>query len=91
MQQELMNDTSPASIHACHPSAWIQSEIFTQWFLHFIRHTEPTKKYPVILAPDGHYSHTTIMEVTALARENHVDIIFLPPPLSQLPQNATLL
>jgi hypothetical protein len=28
MKQELMNDTPPGSIHACHPSGWIQSEIF---------------------------------------------------------------
>jgi len=43
MKHELMNGTPPGSIHACHPSGWIQSEIFTQWFLHFIEHTKPTK------------------------------------------------
>jgi hypothetical protein len=43
MQQELMNGTPPGTIHECHFSGWIQSEIFTQWCLHFIRHTKPTK------------------------------------------------
>ena len=43
MKQELMNGSPPGSIHACHPSGWIQSEIFTQWFLHFIIHTKLTK------------------------------------------------
>ena len=41
---ELMNGTPPGSIHACHTSGWIQSEIFTQWFLHFVKHTNPTKQ-----------------------------------------------
>ena len=43
MKQELMNGTPPESTHACHPSGWIQSETFTQWFLHFIKHTKQTK------------------------------------------------
>jgi hypothetical protein len=64
-KQELMNDTPPESIHACHSSGWIQSEIFTQWFLNFIRHTKPTKKRSCYLGtgralfthkePGGHY------------------------------------
>jgi hypothetical protein len=67
MKQELMNGTPPGSIHACHPSGWIQSEIFYQWFLHSIKHTKPTKEDPVILVLDGHYSHTRNLEVITLA------------------------
>ena len=44
MKPELMNGTPPGSTHACHPSGWLQSEIFTQWFLHFIKNTKPPKK-----------------------------------------------
>jgi len=43
MKPEVMNGTPPGSIHAFHPSGWIQREIFTQWFIHFIKHTKPTK------------------------------------------------
>jgi len=43
MKSELMNDTRPGSIHAWHPSEWIPKEIFSQWFLHFIKQTKPTK------------------------------------------------
>ena len=39
-----MNGTPPGPIQAGHPSGWIQSEIFTLWFLHFIKHTKPKKK-----------------------------------------------
>jgi hypothetical protein len=44
MKPELMNGTPPGSINACHPSGWMQSETFTQQFLHFIKHTKPEKK-----------------------------------------------
>jgi hypothetical protein len=78
MKQELMNCTPPGSTHACHPSGLIQSENFSQWFLHFIKHAKPTKEDPVILVLDGHYSYTWNLEVVTVARENHVDIICLP-------------
>jgi len=48
MKQEVMNGTPPGSIHVCHPSEWIQSEIFSQWCLHFTKHTKPTKEDSVI-------------------------------------------
>jgi len=81
--------TLPGSIHACHPSGWIQSEIFSQWFLHFIKHTKPTKDNPVTFVLDGHYSHTRNLEVFTLARENHVDIICLPPHSSHKMQHLS--
>jgi hypothetical protein len=74
-----MSGSPPGSIHVCHPSRWIQSEIFSQWFLYFIKHTKTTKDDSVILVLYGHYSHTRNLEVITLARENHVDIICLPP------------
>ena len=61
------------------PRGGYRAEIFTQWFLHFIKHTKPTKEDPVILVLDRHYSHTRNLEVIILARENQVDIICLPP------------
>ena len=78
MNQELMNGTPPGSIHACHPSRWIQSEIFSQQFLHFIKH-KADKRRSCILVLDEHYSNTRNLEVITLARENHVDIICLTP------------
>jgi len=41
--------------------------------------TKTTKEDPVILVLDGHNSHTRNLEAITLARENHVDIICLPP------------
>ena len=66
------------STHAI-PWGGIQSETFSHWFLHFIKHTKLTKEDPVILVLDGHYSYTRNLEVITLAPENHVDIIWFPP------------
>jgi hypothetical protein len=79
MKQELMNGTPPGSIHACHPLEWIQSEFLSKRFLDFIKHTKPIKEDPVILVMDKHYSHTRNLEFITLARQNHADIICLPP------------
>jgi len=67
MKQELMNGTPPGSSHMCHHSGWTHSEIFSQWFLHFIKHKKLTKEDPIILVPDRHYSHTRNLEVITLA------------------------
>jgi len=70
-----------AWINLCVPSLGVNTERdSSQCFLHFIKHTKPTKEDPVILVLDRHYSHTRNLEVITLARENHVDIICLPPP-----------
>jgi hypothetical protein len=79
MKEETVNGAPPGSIHAFHTSGWVQSEIFSQWFLYFIIYTKPTKEDPVILVLDGHYSQTRNLEIITLARENYVDIICLPP------------
>ena len=56
-----------------------RARFFSQWFLHFIKHTKSTKEDSVILVLDGHYSHARNLVVITFARENHVDIICLPP------------
>lgn len=75
----LMKGAPPGAIHACHPSGWIQLELFTQWFQHFLQHVKPTAASPVLLILDGHTSHTRNIKVVDLARENHVRLLSLPP------------
>ncbi|XP_044739984.1 uncharacterized protein LOC123301313 [Chrysoperla carnea] len=75
----LMKGAPPGAIHACHPSGWIQLELFTQWFEHFLQHVKPTATSPVLLILDGHASHTRNIKVVDLARENHVRLLSLPP------------
>jgi len=62
------------------PSLVVDTERdFLPVFLHFIKHTKPTKEDPVILVLDGQYSHARKLEVITLAREIHADIICLTP------------
>jgi len=47
MQAGLLDSTPPGAIAACHKTGWIQKEIFTQWFEHFVRFMKPSKKIPL--------------------------------------------
>ena len=79
MKEELMDGAPAGSVSACHPSGWIQTHIFTQWFDHFVKFTKPSVEDPVLLILDGHYSHTKNIDVVDKARNNSVHIICLPP------------
>lgn len=56
--------------------------IFTDWFKHFIKHTNPTPESKVLLILDGHFTHTRNIDVIELARENNVEIVSIPPHTS---------
>lgn len=79
MSDNLMRNAPLGSIGKCHPSGWVQSNLFRDWFLHFIDHVKPSAESPVLLFLDGHYSHTRNIEIIELARQNHVTIVSLPP------------
>lgn len=49
MTQILMKGAPSGSIGRCHPSGWIQTNLFTDWFHHFIEKTQPTEASPVLL------------------------------------------
>lgn len=79
MNVQLMKGAPPGSISFCHPSGWIQTNLFTEWFQHFLVKVKPTAYDPVLLVLDGHTTHTRNIDVIDLARQNHVEIISLPP------------
>ena len=58
MKNELMDGAPPGSIFDCHKSGWIQMDMFTKWFKHFVAAVKPTRDEPVLLILDGHYSHS---------------------------------
>ena len=41
MKEELLDGALVGSILACHPSGWIQTDIFTKWFDHFVYFDKP--------------------------------------------------
>lgn len=79
MKNELMDRATPGSIFDCQKSGWIQMDMFTKWFKHFVSITKPSQDDPVLLLLDGHYSHSRNLDVIVHARENHVVIVCLPP------------
>jgi hypothetical protein len=82
MKNELMDGAPPGSIFAFHKSGWIQMDMFTTWFKHFINYVKPSAEDPVLLVLDGHFSHTRNLEVVLLARDSFVTIVCLPPHCS---------
>lgn len=75
----LMKGAPPGAIGKCHPSGWVQSDLFTEWFDHFIKHVKPSAEDPVLLILDGHHSHTRNLDIILKAREHHITLLCLPP------------
>lgn len=78
MKKKLMHETPPDSIYACHRSGWMQMDIFTTWFKHFIRSSGPSKDNAVLLILDGHATHAKNLDVTDVPREIGVVMLCLP-------------
>ncbi|KAJ8943806.1 hypothetical protein NQ318_020878, partial [Aromia moschata] len=76
---QLKKGAPPGSLFAFHPSGWIQTDLFTQWFDHFLEKTKPSATNPVLLVLDGHHTHTRNLDVLIRAKENFVTILYLPP------------
>lgn len=75
----LMRRAAPGTIGVAHPSGWVQTNIFTHWFNHFIEKVKPSEESPVILILDGHYSHVRNVDLIDIARNSYVTILSLPP------------
>ncbi|KAI8761706.1 tigger transposable element-derived protein 6 [Biomphalaria glabrata] len=43
MKMEQMDGAPPGSIYTCHKTGWIQLDLFTQWFRHFIHFVKPSQ------------------------------------------------
>lgn len=81
MKKELEDRAPPGYVFAAHKSGWIQLELFTKWFRHFVNYVKPNKDNPILLLLDGHFSHTRDIEVIEIARENGVILVSIPTRL----------
>ncbi|XP_046660673.1 uncharacterized protein LOC124358492 [Homalodisca vitripennis] len=79
MKAELQDGAPPGTMVVCHPSGWMQSEIFLQWFEHFLTHAKPSASDPVLLILDGHSTHAKNLAFIEKARESHTTVVCLPP------------
>ena len=80
IKDELMNRSppTPGSLYKCHNIGWMQMDIFTTWFKHFIRSSGTTINNHVLLILDDHSTHINNLELIHLARENGVVLRCLP-------------
>ncbi|XP_011158213.2 uncharacterized protein LOC105194806 [Solenopsis invicta] len=79
MTDSLMKDAPPGSIGRCHSSGWVQTDLFIEWFEHFIKKAKPTKRSPILLILDGSYPHSRNIDVIDIARKNYVTLLSIPP------------
>lgn len=79
MRPEFLDKAPNGAVGAANPSGWINEELFSKWFDHFLSWSQPTHRpQPVVLIMDGHGSHTKNLDVITKARENNVILIALP-------------
>ncbi|KAF2885442.1 hypothetical protein ILUMI_20722 [Ignelater luminosus] len=60
---------------------FINSELFCHWLVHFKNHSRPIAENPVLLILDNHSPHRDLGAVN-YCRENHIDLLSLPPHTS---------
>lgn len=77
--EQLKKGAPPGTLFRYHPSGWIQMDLFTEWFTHFVEQTRPTEENPVLLILDGHHTHTRNLDVVLYAKQHFVTILCLPP------------
>ncbi|KAK9685653.1 CENP-B N-terminal DNA-binding domain [Popillia japonica] len=82
MKAELLDGTPAESIAGCHPSGWIQTNLFTQWLQHFVKFTKPSKEELIVLLLDGHYSHTRNVDIIDIVRDTGIIIVCISPHTS---------
>ena len=79
MKPCLLDDAPPGTVGRASKSGWINEDLFTDWFSHFIAVVQPkSRPQPVLLLADGHCSHTNNLAVIKAARENNVEILIFP-------------
>lgn len=78
MKNELKDGAPPGTDFACHLSGWMQTNIFMQWFDHFLKHAKPTALDPLLLILDGYATHTRNINFIEKARENYTTVVCLP-------------
>ena len=79
MKPNLMDHCVPGAVGTCTKTGWINEQVFSEWFDHFMKEVQPkTHQEPILLIFDGHASHTRNLDVIQKARENNVILLCLP-------------
>ena len=79
MKVAFMDKAPSGALGLSSKSGWINEDLFTKWFDHFLESTQPSScQSKTLLILDGHSSHVKNMDVIMKARANNVIILSLP-------------
>ncbi|XP_031328883.1 uncharacterized protein LOC116159925 [Photinus pyralis] len=81
LKDELYLNAPPGTLKLISDSGFINTDLFYKWIKHFKTATNPTKESPVLLVLDNHSSHRDL-QVIHYCKENHIDLLSLPPHAS---------
>lgn len=79
MKESLLEGTLSGSWGLCHPSGWIQADLFFNWFKWFVDRVKSSVEDPVLLILDGHTTHTNNVDLIDYACNHRVIILCLSP------------
>ncbi|KAG5873579.1 hypothetical protein JTB14_011192 [Gonioctena quinquepunctata] len=77
----MIKNAPPGTQGSATPSGWKTEELFEQWMIHFITHTNPTEASLILLFMDIHESHVSLAS-TKMAKENNIILLTIPPHTS---------
>ena len=77
----MINGAPPGTLGLAAQSGWMNSELFLDVMMHFIKCTSSSKENPSVLIYDNHESHLSL-PVLDMAKENGVTILTLHPHCS---------
>jgi len=79
MKPTFMDKAPTGTLGVSAKSGWINEQLFTQWFEHFVESTQPAAcQSKTLLILYGHSSHVKNYEVIQKARESNVIILSIP-------------
>ncbi|CAI6372200.1 unnamed protein product [Macrosiphum euphorbiae] len=81
LKNHMINGAPPGTLGLACQSGWMNTDLFIETLLHFIKFTNSSKENPALLIMDNHESHISLSSID-LAKSNGVTILTLPPHCS---------
>ncbi|XP_055542531.1 uncharacterized protein LOC129728139 [Wyeomyia smithii] len=82
MNEALKGGAPAGTKFRCNASGYMTTEVFLDWFDHFLEYAKPSKETPVLLIIDGHSTDTKNLARAEKARNSFVTVLVLPPHCS---------
>lgn len=81
MSAGLRRGGPPGSVYKMSKSGWINEDLFVEWLVHFVQHTNSSPDNRTLLLLDNHTSHTSLAAYE-FCKENGITVLSFPPHTS---------